>query len=403
MVNVKIASDAISNGRIALALIALLAVMLIGACGGTEVSETLEPDSQVVGAMSSQNEISDDSMAMDMTADNVAMDMTSDDVEMDMAGHDSDHAVKVERDPFLRRPVERQAAGFTLIDQNGEAVGLNKFRGQWVVMDWIYTNCMTVCPALTSEMLQVRDGLGDQFGSNVHFLSLTFDPDRDSVETMRKYAENVEANTDSWSWLTGSKNETDSVARSFGVSYSPAEAMMGVAMFDHTALTVVIDPGGIECHHYYGVGWSDDMIVTLDNVLPEIVDNTGDAATVAPLAGLSTGASELLAEATSYYWEDWELEDGISVQSVHNFSGKIPTKRYFVARMDGLEENDWINMGREDAGGEALGLYYMFKNTDTDYIGVGTNENVMVEVRGENFNVTLDALFWLGGALCCPA
>ena len=71
--------------------------------------------------------------------------------------------------------------------------------------------------------------------------------------------------------------------------------------------------------------------------------------------------------------------------------------------MSGLEENGWTNLGKEDEDGEALGLYYMFKTSDTDYIGVGTDGNVMVEVRGEGFGKTLAALFWLGGALCCPA
>ena len=383
-----------------LSVVALIVVAFAGACESSSTPEATatEPTGAAVAA---------DDESADSGADMVNMEVSADDdmKDMYMSASDDTEVTETERDPFIRRPMDRQADGFTLTDQNGESVSLQDFRGRWIVIDWIYTSCMTVCPALTGEMLEVRDALGDRFGQQVGFMSLTFDPGRDSVEEMRKYAENVDANTDSWAWLTGTKAKTDNVAQAFGVSYTPGEAMMGVEMFDHTALTIVIDPRGVERYHYYGVGWSDNMISTLDELVPvepevRVADTLGDNNA---LSGLNDKAAAMLAESTSYYWEDWELEEGITGQSVHNFSGTIPTKRYFMERMNSLEENNWINLGKEDEDGEALGLYYMFKISETDYIGVGTNENVMVEVRGAGFGKTLDALFWLGGALCCPA
>ncbi len=393
--------DSASHYRmLLLSVTALIVVAFAGACGSSKAIKpaVLESSDVSIAAV-------DEAVASD--ADMVNMEMPADDdmTAMDMSASDDVEATETERDPFIRRPIDRQAAGFTLTDQNNESVSLQDFRGRWVVIDWIYTSCMTVCPALTGEMLEVRDALGDRFGQQVGFMSLTFDPGRDSVEEMRKYAENVNANTDSWAWLTGTKAETDNVAQAFGVSYTPAEAMMGVAMFDHTALTIVIDPRGVERFHYYGVGWSDDMISTLDELVPAEPEArvAGTLGNDNVLSGLSVKAAAMLADSTSYYWEDWELEEGITGQSVHNFSGTISTKRYFMERMNGLEENGWTNLGKEDEEGEALGLYYMFQISDTDYIGVGTDGNVMVEVRGKGFGKTLDELFWLGGALCCPA
>ena len=308
-------------------MIALLVVLLLGACESSDTPKTTTPDATASAVVAD-----DESMVMD--DDSMDTDMPADDdmVGMDMSATDADEAVETERDPFIRRPIDRQAAGFTLTDQNGDSVSLKDLRGRWVVIDWIYTSCMTVCPALTGEMLEVRDALGDRFGDRIRFMTLTFDPGRDSVEEMRKYAENVNANTDSWSWLTGTKAETDNVAQAFGVSYTPAEAMMGVAMFDHTALTIVIDPRGFERYHYYGVGWSDDMIATLDELVPPEPEAriAGALDDNNVLSGLSSKAETMLEDSTSYYWEDWELEEGITGQSVHNFTGVIPTKRYFM-------------------------------------------------------------------------
>ncbi len=138
---------------------------------------------------------------------------------------------------------------------------------------------------------------------------------------------------------------------------------------------------------YSGVGWSDDMISTLDELVPAEPEArvAGTLGIDNVLSGLSVKAAVMLADSTSSYWEDWELDEGITRQSVHNFSGTIPTKQYFMERMSGLEEPCWTNLGKEDEDGEALGLYYMFQISDTDYIGVGTNGNVMVEVRGTGF------------------
>lgn len=371
------------------------------ACDSSSSNDVAEsqPTATVTEAQDPATVESDSDDMSDSATDDDSMSMG---MEMEIADADAEDADD-SRPPFIRRAVERGAAGFTLTDQNGDLVSLNDFRGKWVVMDWIYTNCMTVCPALTGEMLRVRDSLGDRFGSEFQFVSITFDPERDDAAAMQKYAANVDADSASWSWLTGSLEETNEVAELYGVSFTPAEAMMGVAMFDHTALTVVIDPAGIERFHYYGIGWGDDLSETLDLLVPEVSVFDRPSSEPQVVVGLSERAAELLSDGTSYYWEDWELEDGLTMQSAHNFPGTIATKRYFHARMDGLEENGWTNLGKEDEDGEAFGLYYMFKNSDTDYIGVGTNENVMVEVRGEDFRDTLDALFWLGGALCCPA
>lgn len=394
--------------RFPLWLLVFSVVVILSACSDSDSSRTPEQDAQILDTVVSDG-VSTDESKIDPDEDDampVGMDMEMDSDSgsgMEMSMGDDETSSEPDRDPFIRRAVSRPATGFTLTDQNGDSVSLNEFRGKWIVVDWIYTNCMTVCPPLTGEMLRVRDALGDRFGSEVQFLSLTFDPERDDAATMLKYAQNVDADSDSWAWLTGTKAETDEIGQAFGVSYTPAEAMMGVAMFDHTALTIMIDPSGIERFHYYGVGWAQDMIDTFEILIPEVsifdLPSTGET----PIVGLSTEAAEKLSDGTSYYWEDWELDEGITMQSAHNFAGKVPTKQYFNARMDGLEENGWTNLGKEDENGEALGLYYMFKNSDSDYIGVGTNENVMVEVRGESFRDTLDALFWLGDALCCPA
>ncbi|HCF64236.1 MAG TPA: SCO family protein, partial [Chitinophagaceae bacterium] len=52
--------------------------------------------------------------------------------------------------------------------------------------------------------------LQDSFGKNpdiVHFISISVDPEHDSVENLRKFADKYKANHDTWWFVTGDKKE----------------------------------------------------------------------------------------------------------------------------------------------------------------------------------------------------
>ena len=56
-------------------------------------------------------------------------------------------------------------------------------------MTFIYTSCPDVCPLLTEKMAQVQDELGPDFGPRVAFVSITVDPEHDTPEVLKDYAE----------------------------------------------------------------------------------------------------------------------------------------------------------------------------------------------------------------------
>lgn len=104
-----------------------------------------------------------------------------------------------DRAVFLQAFGETPAPAFTLTDQNGEQVSLEDLRGKWLVVDWIYTNCMTVCPALTATMKILENSLDGKVGNDVQFVSITFDPGRDSVDVLKSYSQKVGADVLGWS------------------------------------------------------------------------------------------------------------------------------------------------------------------------------------------------------------
>src|SRR5699024_12643538 len=70
-------------------------------------------------------------------------------------------------------------------------------------VDFIFTNCTTVCSPMTSNMTKIQAQLEDEGVDNVNFLSFSVDPDNDTPEVLKEYGEEHDADFDSWTFLTG--------------------------------------------------------------------------------------------------------------------------------------------------------------------------------------------------------
>ena len=79
-------------------------------------------------------------------------------------------------------------ASFELVNQDSVRVIFPEdFRGQYVVMGFVYTNCPDICPLITQNLIKIQKDLG--YPSNVQFLGVSFDPPRDTPEVLHRYKE----------------------------------------------------------------------------------------------------------------------------------------------------------------------------------------------------------------------
>ncbi|MBI5905091.1 MAG: SCO family protein [Deltaproteobacteria bacterium] len=108
-----------------------------------------------------------------------------------------------------------------LQDQDGRAVRFytDMLRGRMVLISFIYTNCTDICPTLMHNLVDVQESLGDRFGKDVFFVSISVDPEDDTPEELKKYAERYEAKP-GWTFLTGKKENIDWVVYKLG-QYTP--------------------------------------------------------------------------------------------------------------------------------------------------------------------------------------
>lgn len=91
---------------------------------------------------------------------------------------------------------------FALVDQDSGSVTFpGDFEGTITVIGFIYTHCPDVCPAITANLKNV-DGMLEE-GSDVRFLGVTFDPERDTPSVLDRYMEQFELDEERYTFVTG--------------------------------------------------------------------------------------------------------------------------------------------------------------------------------------------------------
>jgi protein SCO1/2 len=141
-------------------------------------------------------------------------------------------------------PVLRTLSSMELVDQEGEPVNLQTFRGQPWFANIIFTRCPGPCARMTQKMRQLQEALPAE-ASEVQLVSLTTDPDFDTPEVLSQYARKFHAETRSWKFLTGTKEEIVRVSTQewllVMLEKGEAERESPNDIFLHSTLTVLMD------------------------------------------------------------------------------------------------------------------------------------------------------------------
>ncbi len=104
-----------------------------------------------------------------------------------------------------------KVADFKLINQNGDTVTQENYKGKIYVADFFFTTCQTICPIMTDHMKKIQEEF--KVDDEVLLLSHTVTPKIDSVEQLRKYADKKGIIDSKWNLVTGDKKQIYELAR----------------------------------------------------------------------------------------------------------------------------------------------------------------------------------------------
>ena len=162
-----------------------------------------------------------------------------------------------------------------VLDQNGNALHFysDLIKGKTVAINFIFTNCATICPPLAATFARVQKDLGDKTGRDVHFISISVDPLTDTPERLKAWGAKFKAG-DGWTFVTGDKQEIDKLLNALGASVSRRE--------DHSPTVIVGNDVKRIWTRTYGLARTTELEGLIMNVIEGNVDESLTKGTAKP-------------------------------------------------------------------------------------------------------------------------
>ena len=152
--------------------------------------------------------------------------------------------------PFLRHipdppPIIGKVPAFSLTNQNGNSFGSEDLKGNVYVANFIFTSCPSICPMLTKSMAKLQEKF-QQENINIKLVSFSVDPETDTPEKLKVYAQKFGADPRRWTFLTGhTQNIRDLIENGFKFYLGEKAAQSdGLYEIAHTAKFALVDPEG---------------------------------------------------------------------------------------------------------------------------------------------------------------
>ena len=147
-----------------------------------------------------------------------------------------------------------------VLDQHGNALHFytDLIKGKTVAINFIFTNCTTICPPLAATFARLQKEMGDKIGKDVHLISISVDPVTDTPERLKAWGAKFKAGP-GWTFVTGEKQEMDKLLNALGAAVSKRE--------DHTpALIIGNDSKGVWTRTY-GLAKINQIIGVINDVM----------------------------------------------------------------------------------------------------------------------------------------
>ena len=127
---------------------------------------------------------------------------------------------------------------FSFLNQNGKIITQKDYEGKVYVADFFFTTCKSICPKMTTNLVDVQKAFLDN--PKVKLLSFSVMPDIDSVSVLKEYAEMNGVDDSKWNLVTGDKKAIYTMARK---SYLAVKQGKPEEQYDmvHTENFVLVD------------------------------------------------------------------------------------------------------------------------------------------------------------------
>ena len=135
----------------------------------------------------------------------------------------------------------KKVAPFSFTNQDGKTISNKDFEGKVYLVEFFFTTCPTICPRMNKNLVDIQNNFpnNNEFG----IASFTINPEYDTPEILKAYAENYGVTNQNWHFLTGDKNAIYDLAnKGFNLYAEQVEGAPGG--FEHSGNFALIDKKG---------------------------------------------------------------------------------------------------------------------------------------------------------------
>lgn len=148
---------------------------------------------------------------------------------------------------------------YKFTNQFGTPISLAQFKGQALGLTFIFTRCPfpTFCPRMSQGFEKAQRALKAQSATNWTLLSISFDPEYDTPERLKKYTAGYNLDTNHWQFATSDMWTIDGITEQFGLTFFRETPQ---ALPQHNLRTVVIDALGRVHKVFTGNEWTGEEL-----------------------------------------------------------------------------------------------------------------------------------------------
>lgn len=126
---------------------------------------------------------------------------------------------------------------FRFLNQDNQEVTLDIFNDKIYITDFFFTTCPSICPIMKRQMTRVYDEFKDN--PEILLFSHTIDPDHDTVEVLKKFADGLGVATEKWQMVTGDQDDIFAMAKHYMLGAMKNEEVPGG--YIHSGHFVLVD------------------------------------------------------------------------------------------------------------------------------------------------------------------
>lgn len=128
---------------------------------------------------------------------------------------------------------------FTLVDREGNEFDETYLDGKYTLVDFFYTSCPLICPGMTAAMREIQFATED---TDLQLLSISIDPEVDTPEVMKRYANGFKADPGRWKFGRGTPDMTQILLMGVGFELGELNTEDGFRNIDHPSSLLLVGP-----------------------------------------------------------------------------------------------------------------------------------------------------------------